>query len=75
MLIGIRPPLDLAGLAAVLPDTWRAVHRAAAPEHEYPALARLLEQHPNVILRAYGFSEELAELSFLRHFRIFAASP
>jgi hypothetical protein len=35
---------------------------------EYTALAGILEDHPNIWLRAYGLDERLATLGFLRYF-------
>lgn len=64
----LESPLDWDHLKVAVPDVERVQFDAPLTNHDYEMLAQVLEQHPHVTLRAYGYSQELAGLDFLRWF-------
>ena len=64
----IRSPIDTDRLTAAIGDTRQLQFDEPLTESEYRLVARLLENHPRVTLRAYGLDTELAGLEFLRFF-------
>ncbi|MEV4691487.1 hypothetical protein AB0K27_10250 [Micromonospora echinospora] len=66
--VTVRTPINLTELERELAAVARVQFDQELQDDEYSALAGLLERHPAVTLRAYGFSEELASLRFLQWF-------
>ena len=67
-LLELESPLDRNHLKVAVPDVEQVQFDKPLTNDDYMMLAQVLEQHPNVTLRAYGFSKELAGLEFLRLF-------
>jgi hypothetical protein len=66
--IALHRPLDVAALRSRIGNVGRIQFDEPLSDSEYRALAGLLERHPRVTLRAFGFDAGLATLGFLRWF-------
>lgn len=67
MLI-LRSPIDEDQLASDIELADVVQFDEPLSDHEYQKLSQLLERHPQVTLRAYGFDPHLTKLEFLRFF-------
>jgi hypothetical protein len=62
----IRSPLDIDRLKVAIGEARQVQFDEPLTDAEYRLLAQLLDQHPQVTLRAYGFTTDLAGMGFLR---------
>ncbi|GAA1369598.1 hypothetical protein [Catellatospora chokoriensis] len=68
--VHVRESFDPAALRSQLSPTVRRVQfDEPLSNADYGALASILEDHPHITLRAFGFSTELASLGFLSWFK------